>query len=108
MDTGGATRGWAGSVVARACKGLVTRLPAEATDALVMDAILLVVSCVVTGEAERFFRRGIAEGEVVEFLEEGKSIETMEGVYKVGFLFVDDRVGSSDVFEVAICLVSTV
>ena len=83
-------RGWTGSIVARACKGFVTRLPAEAADALVMDAIFLVVSRVVTGEAEWFFRRGVAEGEMIEFLEEGESIETMEGVYKVGFLFVDD------------------
>ena len=45
---------------------------------------------------------------MIEFLEKGESIETMEGVYKVGFLFVYDRVGGSDVFEVAICLVGTV
>ena len=32
----------------------------------------------------------------------------MEGVYKVGFLFVDDGVGGSDVFKAAICLVGTV
>ena len=101
-------RRWTGSVVARACEGFVTGLPAEAADALVVDAVFLVVSCVVTGEAEWFFRRGIVEGEMIEFLEEGESIETMEGVYKVGFLFVYDRVGSSDVFEAAICLVGTV
>ena len=108
MDARGAARKWTGRVVARACKGLVTGLPAEAADALVMDAIFLVVSCVVTGEAEWFFRRGVAEGEVVEFLDERESIEAVEGVYKVGFLFVDDGVGGSDVFEAAICLVGTV
>ena len=86
----------------------MTGLPAEAADALVMDAIFLVVSCVVTGETEWFFRRGVAEGEMVKFLEEGKSIKTMEGVHEVGFLFVYDGVGSSDVFEAAICLVGTV
>ena len=86
----------------------MTRLPAEAADALVVDAILLVVSCVVTGEAEWFFRSGVAEGEMIEFLDEGESIETMEGVYEVGFLFVNDGVGSSNVFETAICLVGTV
>ena len=86
----------------------MTGLPAKAADALVVDAVFLVVSCVVTGKAEWFFRCGVAEGEMIEFLEEGKSIETMEGVYKVGFLFVYDRVGSSDVFEAAICLVGTV
>ena len=86
----------------------MTGLPAKAADALVVDAVFLVVSCVVTGEAEWFFRCGVAEGEVVEFLEKGESIETMEGVYKVGFLFVYDRVGSSDVFEAAVCLVGTV
>ena len=59
-----------GRVVAGACKGLVTRLPAEATDALVVDAVFLVVSCVVTGEAKWFFRSSVAEGEVIEFLEE--------------------------------------
>ena len=32
----------------------------------------------------------------------------MEGVYKVGFLFVDDGVSGSDVFKAAICLVGTV
>ena len=32
----------------------------------------------------------------------------MEGVYKVGFLFVDDGVGGSDVFKAAIRLVGTV
>ena len=97
-----------GSVVAGAGNSFVTGLPAEAADTLVMDAIFLVVSHVVTGEAEWFFRRGIAEGEMIEFLEEGESIETMEGVYKIGFLFVYDGVGSSDVFEVAVCLVCTV
>ena len=45
---------------------------------------------------------------MVEFLEKGESIETMDGVYKVGFLFVYDRVGSSDVFETAVCLVCMV
>ena len=45
---------------------------------------------------------------MVEFLEEGESIKTMEGVYKIGFLFVYDRVGGSDIFETAICLVGTV
>ena len=51
----------------------MTGLPVKAADALV-------VSCVVTGETEWFFRRGVAEGEVIEFLEEGESIEVMEGV----------------------------
>ena len=101
-------RRWTGSVVARACEGLVTGLPAEAADALVMDAIFLVVSCVVTGEAEWFFRCGIAEGKMVEFLDERKSIEAMEGVYKIGFLFIDDGVGGSDIFKSAVCLVGAV
>ena len=101
-------RGWTGSVVARACESLVIRLPAEAADALVVDTIFLVVSCMVTGKTEWFFRCGVAEGEVVEFLEEGESIEAMEGVYEVGFLFVYDRVGGSDVFEMTICLVGMV
>ena len=48
----------------------MTGLPAEATDALVVDTIFLVVSCVVTGEAERFFRSSIAEGEMVKLLDE--------------------------------------
>ena len=108
MDTRGAARRWTGSVVARACKGFVTRLPAEAADALVVDTVFLVMSCMVTGETEWFFRCGIVEGEMVEFLEEGESIETMEGVYKIGFLFIYDRVGGSDIFETAICLVGTV
>ena len=86
----------------------MTGLPTEAADALVMDAIFLVVSCVVTGEAEWFFRCGVAEGEVIEFLEEGESIKTMDGVYEVGLLFVDDGVGGSDVFKAAICLVGTI
>jgi hypothetical protein len=32
----------------------------------------------------------------------------MEGVYEVGFLFVDDGVGGSDVFEATVCLVCAV
>ena len=83
-------------------------LPVKAADALVVDAVFLVVPCMVTGETEWFFRCGIAEGEMVEFLEEGESIETMEGVYKIGFLFIYDRVSGSDIFETAICLVGTV
>ena len=101
-------RRWTGGVVAGAGESFVTRLPMEAADALVVDTVLLVVPCMVTGETEWFFRRGIVEGEVIEFLEEGESIEAMEGVYKVGFLFVYDRVGGSDIFETAICLVGTV
>ena len=87
---------------------LITGLPAKAADALVVDAVLLVVSCVVAGEAEWFFGCGVAEREMVEFLDERESIEAVEGVYKVGLLFVDDRVGSSDVFKAAICLVGSV
>ena len=97
-----------GSVVVGAGESYVTGLPVEAADALVVDTVFLVMSCMVAGEAEWFFRCGIAEGEMIEFLEEGESIEAMEGVYKVGFLFVYDRVGSSDVFEAAICLVGTI
>ena len=97
-----------GSVVARACKSFVARLPMETADALVMDTVLLIMSSVVAGKAEQFFRCGVAKGEMVEFLEEGESIETMECVYKISLLFIYDRVGGSDVFEVAICLVGTV
>ena len=86
----------------------MTGLPAEATDALVMDAIFLVVSSVVAGQAEWFLGGGIAEREMVEFLDERKSIEAMEGVYKVGFLFVDNGIGGSEVFETTICLVGTI
>ena len=86
----------------------MTGLPAEAADALVVDAIFLVVSRVVAGETEWFFGGGVAKGEMVKFLEEGESIEAMEGVYKVGFLFVDDRVSGSDIFETTICLVGAV
>ena len=100
--------GWMGSVVARACESFVTGLPAEAGDALVVDAVFLVVPSVVAGKAEWFFRCGVAKGKMVEFLEEGESIETMECVYKIGLLFVYDRVSGSDVFETAICLVGTV
>ena len=104
----GATRRWTGSVIARACKSFVTRLPAEAANALVVDAVFLVMSSVVAGETEWLFRCGVAEGEMVEFLEEGESIEMMDGVYKVSFLFIYDGVGSSDVFEAAVCLVCSV
>ena len=90
-----------GGVGARAGEGLMTRLPVEATDTLVMDAVFLVVSCMVTGETEWFFRHCVPEGEMIEFLEEGESIE-------ISLLFIYDGVGSSDVFEVAVCLVSTV
>ena len=97
-----------GGVIAGAGKSFVTRLPVEATDALVVDAVFLVVPCMVTREAKWFFRCGVAEGKMVEFLEEGESIEVMESVYKVGFLFVYDRVGGSNIFEAAVCLVGTV
>ena len=101
-------RGWTGSVIVGAHKSFVTRLPAEAADPLVMDTVFLVMSCVVAGEAEWFFRCGVVEGEMVEFLEEREPIKTMEGVYKVSFLFVYDGVCGPDVFEMAICLVGTV
>ena len=108
MDTRGATRRWTGSVVARACKSFVTRLPAEAADALVVDTVFLVMSSVVAGKAEWFFRCDIAKREMIEFLEEGESIRMMEGVYKIGLLFIYARVGGPDVFEMEICLVGTV
>ena len=97
-----------GGVVTRTGKGLVTGLPAEAADALVMDAVFLVMSCMVAGEAEWFFRHGIAEGEMVEFLEERESIKVMDGIYEVSFLFIYDGVCGSDVFETAVCLVGSV
>ena len=101
-------RRWTGGVVAGAGESFVTGLPAEAADTLVVETVFLVMSCMVAGEAEWFFRYGVVEGEMVEFLEERESIKAMEGVYKVSFLFVYDRVGGSDVFEVAVCLVGTV
>ena len=70
MDTGGTAKRWTGGVVARTCECFVTGLPAEAADTLVVDAIFLVVTSVVAGQAEWFFGGGIAEGEVVEFLDE--------------------------------------
>ena len=108
MDIWGATRGWTGGVVAGAGECLVTGLPVEATDTLIVDTVFLVVSCMVAGKAEWFFRCGIAKGEMEKFLEEGKSIEMMEGVCKVGFLLVYDGICGSDVFEMAICLVGPV
>ena len=86
----------------------MTGLPVEAADALVVDAVFLVVPSVVAGKAEWFFGGSIAEGEMVEFLEERKSIKAMEGVYEVCFLFIYDRVGSSDIFEAMVRLVSSV
>ena len=86
----------------------MTGLPTETTDALVVDAVFLVMSSMVAGEAEWLFRCGVVEREMVEFLEEGESIETMDGVYEVSFLFIYDGVGSSDVFEAAVCLVCSV
>ena len=104
----GVTGRWTGGVVARAGESFVTRLPAEAADTLIMDTVFLVVSCMVAGKAEWLFRSGIVEGEVVEFLEEGKPIKTMESVYKVGFLFVYDGIHGSDVLEATVCLVGMV
>ena len=89
-------------------ESFVTGLPVEATDTLVVDTVFLVMPCMVAGKAEWFFRCGIAEGEMVEFLEKRESIKVMEGVYKVGFLFVYDGVCGSDVFETVVCLVGTV
>ena len=45
---------------------------------------------------------------MVEFLEEGEPIKAMEGVDKVGFLFIYNGVCGSDVFEAAVCLVGMV
>ena len=41
-----------GSEIMRTSKGFVTRLPVEAADALVVNAIFLVVSYMMAGEAE--------------------------------------------------------
>ena len=41
-----------GGVVVGTGKSLVTRLPIEATDALVVDAVFLVVSCMVAGKTK--------------------------------------------------------
>ena len=41
-----------GSEIARASEGLVTGLPVEAADTLVVDAVFLVVSYMVAGKAE--------------------------------------------------------
>ena len=100
--------GWTGSVIARTHKCFVTRLPVEAADTLVVDAVFLVVSSVVAGETEWLFRCDVAKGEMVKFLEEGESLEMMDGVYEVGLLLIYDGVGSSDVFEAAVCLVCSV
>ena len=64
-----------------------------------MDAVFLVVPSVVAGKAEWFFGGSIAEGEMVELLEERKSIKAMESVYKICFLFVYDGVGGSDILR---------
>ena len=45
---------------------------------------------------------------VVEFLEERKSIEAMEGVDEVSLLFVNDGVSGSEVFETVVCLIGLV
>ena len=63
-------RGWTGSVVTGACESFVAGLPAEATDALVVDAVLLVMPSVVAGKAEWFLGGSVAEGKMVKFLEE--------------------------------------
>ena len=86
----------------------MTGLPAEAADALVVNAVLLVMTSVVAGQAEWFLGSSVAKGEVVEFLDERESIKAVEGVYKVGFLFIDNRVGGSDVFKATVCLIGTV
>ena len=45
---------------------------------------------------------------MIEFLEEGESIKTMEGVHKVSFLLIDDGISGSNVFEMVVCLVGVV
>ena len=45
---------------------------------------------------------------MVQFLKEGESIETMEGVCEVGLLLVDNGVSDSNVFELTVCLVDPV
>ena len=108
MDGKGVVRRWMGGIVVGAGESFVTGLPAEAADALIMDAVFLVMSCMVAGKAEWFFRCGVAKGEMVEFLEKGESIKMMEGIYEVGLLFIYDGFSGSDVFEMVICLVGTV
>ena len=45
---------------------------------------------------------------MVEFLEEEESIKVIEGVYEVSFLFIDDGISGSNVFEMAVCLIGMV
>ena len=81
-----------GSKITGAGKSLVTRLPAKAGDTLAVDTVLLVVSLMVAGETECFFRSGIANGEMVEFLKEMDSFKAIESVNKVCFLFIDNMI----------------
>ena len=52
LDAGGSGMGWLESVVARACKCLVTRLPMKAGDTLVVHTVFLVMADMITGHAE--------------------------------------------------------
>ena len=45
---------------------------------------------------------------MVEFLEEGESAKTMDGVDKISFLFVDEGICGPDVFKTMICLVGMI
>ena len=45
---------------------------------------------------------------MIEFLEKRESIKMMDGVYEVSFLFIDDGIGASDVFETVVHLVGMV
>ena len=94
LDAGGMPkrRTRCGLIVVRASEGIVTGLPVKAGDALVVDAVLLVVPFMIAGETECLFRSGVVNREMVKFLKESESFKVVEGVNKVSFLFIDDMI----------------
>ena len=66
------------------------------------------MSLVVAGETEHLFRSSIADRKVVKFLEEFESFKMVEGVDEIGFLFIDNVVRGSNVFELTVCLISSI
>ena len=67
-------------------ESFMSQLPTKARNTLIMDAVVLIMSFMVTCEAECFSCL-IVGGEVVEFLEELESFKMIECIDEFNFLF---------------------
>ena len=77
-------------------------------EALVVLAMGLVVTDMVTGQTEFLDRFEILCGEVVEFLKKLEHSQLIASIQQVCLLFKDILFEGSDVFESSVCLVCSV